>query len=56
MAENKLVDLSTDFAVKTLKMTDDMLKDLSHDCGAIRRMLIFSVNTTKENVEKKANG
>lgn len=115
MAENKLADLSMDFAVKVLKMTDsikghyslvnqpersatsiganireakyahskadfvsklqialkecyeteywleliqkseictgDILKDLSHDCGAIRRMLISSINTTKSTIE-----
>ena len=113
MAENKLADLSMDFAVKILKMTDgikghyslvnqlersatsiganireakyahskadfvsksqialkecyeteywlelmqkseiftdDVLKSLLHDCGAIRRMLISSINTTKSN-------
>ena len=115
MAENKLADLSMDFAVKILKMTDgvkghyslinqlersstsiganireakyahskadfvsklqialkecyeteywleliqkaeffadDIAKDLLHDCGAIRRMLISSINTTKANLE-----
>ena len=114
MAENKLADLSMDFAVKILKMTDgvkghyslinqlersstsiganireakyahskadfvsklqialkecyeteywleliqkaeffadDIAKDLLHDCGAIRRMLISSINTTKTNM------
>ncbi len=113
MAENKLADLSMDFAVKILKMTDgikghyslvnqlersatsiganireakyahskadfisklqialkecyeteywlelvqkseiftdDILKSLLHDCGAIRRMLISSINATKAN-------
>ena len=29
--------------------TDDILKSLLHDCGAIRRMLISSINTTKSN-------
>ena len=115
MAENKLADLSIDFAVKVLKMTDgikghysltnqlersatsiganireakyahskadfvsklqialkesyeteywfelmqkselftdDIIKVLVHDCGAIRRMLISSINTTKSNME-----
>ena len=115
MAENKLADLSIDFAVKVLKMTDgikghysltnqlersatsiganireakyaqskadfisklqialkecyeteywlelmqkseiftdDIIKLLVHDCGAIRRMLISSINTTKSNME-----
>ena len=27
--------------------TDDGVKVLLHDCGAIRRMLISSINTTK---------
>ena len=116
MAENKLADLSMDFAIQILKMTDgikghyslinqlersatsiganireakyahskpdfisklqialkecyeteywlelmqkskifidDIVKNLLHDCGAIRRMLISSINTTKENMEK----
>ena len=114
MAENKLADISMDFAVKILRMTDDIkghyslinqlersatsiganireakyahskadfisklqialkecyeteywleliqkaeiftqdiVKILLHDCGAIRRMLISSVNTTKTNM------
>ena len=29
--------------------TDDIAKALLHDCGAIRRMLISSINTTKTN-------
>ena len=117
MAENKLADLSMDFAVKILKMTDgikghyslvnqlersatsiganlreakyahskadfvsklqialkecyeteywlelmqkseifadDIEKSLLHDCGAIRRMLISSLNTTKANQANK---
>ena len=117
LAENKLADLSMEFAVKVLKMTNgikghyslinqlersatsiganireakyahskadfvsklqialkecyeteywlelmqkseiftaDMVKVLLHDCGAIRRMLISSINTTKANVEVK---
>ncbi len=115
MAENKLTDLSMDFAVKILKMidgikghyslinqlersatsiganireakyahskadfisklqialkecyeteywleliqkseifTDDVIKPLLHDCGAIRRILISSINTTKNNID-----
>ena len=114
MAEHKLADLSIDFAVKVLKMTDnikghyslinqlersatsiganireakyahskadfisklqialkecyeteywleliqkaeiftqDIVKILLHDCGAIRRMLISSIHTTKTNM------
>lgn len=113
MAENKLADLSTDFAIKILKVTDetkghyslfnqlersgtsiganireakyahskldfiaklqislkecyeteywleliekaellsvDAIKPLAHDCGVIRRMLIASINTAKQN-------
>ena len=115
MSENKLADLSMNFAVKILKMTDgikghyslvnqlersatsiganireakyahskadfisklqialkecyeteywleliqkseifayDAVKALLHDCGAIRRMLISSINTTKTNMD-----
>ena len=115
MAENKLVDLSMDFAVNILKLTDNIkghysltnqlersatsiganireakyahskadfisklqialkecyeteywlellqraeiltdynLKLLMHDCGAIRRILISSINTTKQSLE-----
>ena len=115
MAENKLADLSTDFAVKILKLTDGMkghyslvnqlersatsvganireakyahgtadfiarmqialkecyeseywlellnrtgfipdeqYKPLQNDCGSIRRMLIASINTVKENTK-----
>ena len=32
-------------------LTDDNSKMLMHDCGAIRRMLISSINTTKQNME-----
>ena len=117
MAENKLADLSMDFAVNILKITDcikghyslinqlersatsiganireakyahskadfiaklqialkecyeteywiellerasilssDDFKSLAHDCGSIRRMLISSINTTKENMQQK---
>ena len=31
--------------------TDDLVKTLLHDCGAIRRMLISSINTTKTNMD-----
>ena len=30
--------------------TGDVVKTLLHDCGAIRRMLISSINTTKTNM------
>ena len=32
-------------------ITDDTVKDLLHNCGAIRRMLISSINTTKQHME-----
>ena len=115
MAENKLADMSTEFAVKILNLTDgikghyslsnqlersgtsiganireakyahskadfvaklqislkecyeteywieiaqkaniileDLAKSILHDCGSIRRMLIASINTAKENVK-----
>lgn len=115
MAENKLADVSTEFAVSILKLSDsikghyslcnqlersgmsiganireakyahsrsdfiaklqislkecyeteywleiaqkadilplDSVKTILHDCGAIRRMLISSINTAKENVK-----
>ena len=31
--------------------TGDAVKALLHDCGAIRRMLISSINTTKTNMD-----
>ena len=31
--------------------TDDVVKTLLHDCGAIRRMLISSISTTKTNMD-----
>ena len=116
MAENKLADLSTEFAVRILKLTDSIkghyslsnqlersgtsiganireakyahgkadfvaklqislkecyeteywlelalkaeivseesVKSLHHDCGTIRRMLIASINTTKDSLNK----
>ena len=36
---------------KSEVFTDDVMKTLLHDCGAIRRMLISSINTTKANME-----
>ena len=35
---------------KSKILTDDVVKTLLHDCGAIRRMLISSINTTKQNM------
>ena len=115
MAENKLADLSTEFAIQILKLTDgikghyslsnqlersgtsidanireakyaqsrpdfiaklqialkecyeteywleiaqkaeliseDVTRTILHDCGSIRRMLISSINTAKQNIE-----
>ena len=115
MAENKLADMSTEFAIQRLKLTDDIkghyslsnqlersgtsiganireaiyahsrpdfiaklqislkecyeteywieiaqkadiisdeiAKTVLHDCGSIRRMLISSINTAKENIK-----
>ena len=115
MAENKLADMSTEFAIQILKLTDDIkghyflsnqlersgtsiganireakyahsrpdfiaklqislkecyeteywieiaqkadiisdeiAKTVLHDCGSIRRMLISSINTAKENIK-----
>jgi four helix bundle protein len=31
--------------------TNDVVKVLLHDCGAIRRILISSINTTKANID-----
>ena len=45
----------TEYWLELLQRTDilaeDNLKVLMHDCGAIRRMLISSINTTKQNME-----
>ena len=45
----------TEYWLELLKkaeiLTDDNLKSFMHDCGAIRRMLISSINTTKANME-----
>ena len=32
-------------------LSDDNTKTLIHDCGVIRRVLISSINTTKQNME-----
>ena len=32
-------------------LDSDILKLLIHDCGSIRRMLISSINTTKNNID-----
>lgn len=31
--------------------TDNLVKSLLHECGAIRRMLVSSINTAKANME-----
>ncbi len=41
MAENKLADI----------LSVDLAKGVLHDCGSIRRMLISSINTAKENAK-----
>ncbi len=51
MAENILAEMSTEFAVRILKagiVSYDSVRKIFHDCGAIRRMLIASINTAKE--------
>ena len=32
-------------------ITDDIAKNALHDCGSISRMLIYSINTAKENTK-----
>ena len=32
-------------------VSDNVAKTVMHDCGSIRRMLIFSINTAKENAK-----
>ena len=38
-----------EIAQKADLIADDIAKALLHDCGSIRRMLISSINTSKEN-------
>ncbi len=40
-----------EIAVKANIISDDIVKDIFHDCGSIRRMLISSINTAKEKVK-----
>lgn len=40
-----------DIAQKAGIVSDENAKGVLHDCGTIRRMLIASINTAKENVE-----
>ena len=56
MAENKLADMSTEFAVKILNLTDGIkghysLANQLERSGSIRRILIASINTAKENAK-----
>lgn len=38
-----------EIAQKADLVSEDRVKNLLHDCGSIRRMLISSINTAKEN-------
>ena len=40
-----------EIAQKSELIPEDIAKLVMHDCGAIRRMLISSINTAKENVK-----
>ena len=40
-----------EIAQKAGLISDDVAKTTLHDCGAIRRMLISSINTAKENTK-----
>lgn len=40
-----------EIARKANIITEDAAKFLLHDCGSIRRMLISSINTAKENIK-----
>ena len=40
-----------EIAQKAGIITDDVAKNALHDCGSIRRMLISSINTAKENIK-----
>lgn len=50
MAESKLRELSTDIAVKIIKLCETTA-DFYNQCGTIRRILIASINTAKENTK-----
>ncbi len=39
-----------EIAQKSGLITEDITRDILHDCGSIRRMLISSINTAKENI------
>ena len=40
-----------EIAQKASIISDDVAKTVLHDCGSIRRMLISSINTAKENTK-----
>ena len=40
-----------EIALKAGILSGDKVKSVLHDCGSIRRMLISSINTAKENVK-----
>ena len=40
-----------EIAQKAGIITDDIAKNALHDCGSIRRMLISSIDTAKENIK-----
>ena len=42
-----------EIAQKANIISDESAESISHDCGAIRRMLIASVNTAKRNKDRK---
>ncbi len=42
-----------EIAQKSELISEDVAKVVMHDCGAIRRMLISSINTAKENSDGK---
>ena len=51
MRENKLADLSMLFAVNALELAnlveEQKVKNLLHDCGELRRILVASITTLK---------
>ena len=42
-----------ELALKAGIVSEESVKSLLHDCGTIRRMLIASINTTKDNLNKR---
>ena len=55
MAESKLRNLSVEFSVKSDLLNRETAKEIYNECGTIRKMLISSINTTKQNAEKSNN-